>query len=150
MEAYIAQLKNDPNIKAKDWAKLEDKLNKIVEGGRSSVHIISDFDMTLTKYWHNGERSPSTHGLLNRYSRLGKEFKQRSDALYQKYYPMEVSNTIPYEDKVKAMVQWWNDAHDIVLQFKLTKEDLTKMVQEVCYFSFFSLHLGIHCANVWP
>ncbi|KAI9327322.1 pyrimidine 5'-nucleotidase [Zopfochytrium polystomum] len=84
--------------------------------------------MTVTRYWQNGERSPSSHAVLMRSEATGPEFKRRSDELYHKYYPIEIDSTLPYEVRRQAMEDWWVQAHQVIVDAKLTRPDLTRMV----------------------
>lgn len=111
-------------------AAFEAKIQALLNGGRKSVHLISDFDMTLTKYWLNGKRSVSSHGILERYSRLDSGFKDKVAALYTHYYPLEVSHSLEMSQKVKFMEEWWSKAHELIIQQGLSKKDISLMVQE--------------------
>ncbi|KAJ3217710.1 hypothetical protein HDU67_007406 [Dinochytrium kinnereticum] len=99
--------KADATIRVRDFDALQKKLESIIECGQSGLHIISDFDMTMTKW-----------------------FKDRSDVLYKKYYPIEISHTASKTDKFKAMEEWWIKAHELIVELKLTKPDLTTMIQQ--------------------
>lgn len=92
------------------------------------LDISTDFDMTLTKYWKDGKRSMSSHGVLEASSCLSQATKESLGRLYAKYYPIEVDPTISHEEKVKAMVQWWESAHDLIVEAKLTKASIQQMV----------------------
>ncbi|TPX72749.1 5'-nucleotidase [Spizellomyces sp. 'palustris'] len=114
----------------KDFQRVSEKLRSILDDGSGKVHVISDFDMTISKYWVNGERNVSSHRLLALSSRVPKEFSDKTDLLYKHYYPIEISRTTPHKEKVQAMVEWWEKAHELILELKLTKNDLEHMVTE--------------------
>jgi cytosolic 5'-nucleotidase 3 len=86
--------------------------------------------MTLTRYWVDGARSVSSHGVLEKSSILPMETRLALKALYHKYYPMEVDTKLSFPDKVKAMVEWWAGAHDLIMAVKLTKQNIRDMVAE--------------------
>ncbi|KAJ3104907.1 5'-nucleotidase, cytosolic III [Phlyctochytrium planicorne] len=117
-------------VVTKDGAEVTKKLEQIIAGGAKKLHIISDFDMTMTKYWVNGKRSPSSHAILTRSPSITQEFKDRSDDLYKKYYPIEISSTVSTEVKFKAMEEWWIEAHKLIVELNLGKSDLTRMIHE--------------------
>ncbi|KAI8923320.1 pyrimidine 5'-nucleotidase [Entophlyctis helioformis] len=106
------------------------KLAAIDEAGAKSLHIVTDFDMTLTRYWVDGKRSVSTHGILEQSTKLTAEARQALTDLYKKYYPIEVSSTIPFPEKVAAMEDWWGTAHKIIASLGLTRDDIAAMVRE--------------------
>ncbi|TPX59319.1 5'-nucleotidase [Powellomyces hirtus] len=126
---YIAN--PDNSIYVKDSVRVTEKLTSIIADGKDSLHIISDFDMTISKYWVNGERNIGSHRVLALSSRVTEEFTEKTTAIYKKYYPIEISQTVPYAEKVKAMVEWWSTAHEMILELKLTKEELNSMADEV-------------------
>nr|KAJ3420753.1 hypothetical protein HK105_005285 [Polyrhizophydium stewartii] len=118
------------NIYIQNPTTVAAKLAKLDADGVDSLHIITDFDMTLTKYWTpEGQRSRSTHGVLEEAAKLAGGPKQALRELYHKYYPIEVSPTIPFEEKVAAMRTWWSTAHAIIISLGLTEDDLLAMVR---------------------
>ena len=125
-------LEESNNVFIKHPDVVQKKLQQLDKDTVDHLHIITDFDMTLTKYWSNGKRSTSSHGVLEG-SRKMKESsgKESLTLLYQHYYPIEISATIPYKDKFKAMEEWWMKAHEIIVNTKLTHSDIKQMVNEM-------------------
>ncbi|ORY36751.1 HAD-superfamily hydrolase [Rhizoclosmatium globosum] len=128
MSDQFAFLKSQPFIRIKNEDAVKAKISSIHAKGTSSLHVISDFDMTMTKFWHNGARSPSTHAVLTRSHRVSDEFRKKTDELYKKYYPMEISTTLSFEEKYKAMEEWWTLAHERITHLKLSRADLHDIV----------------------
>jgi len=60
LEKYV----NDKNIFIKDKEGFIIKLKKLIRDGKKNVQIVSDFDMTITRYWKDGQRTPSSHGVI--------------------------------------------------------------------------------------
>lgn len=85
--------------------------------------------MTLTAYWLDGKRSPSSHGILNKGPTISTDYKERTAKLYDHYYPIEISKAIPLDEKVKAMEEWWSKAHEIVLETKIKRSDIELAVK---------------------
>ena len=135
MTAEIKQLLEwskhpENNVICKDWNILELKLNGLHKQKAEHIHIIADFDMTLTKYWdENGVRTLSSHGVLEHQS-INPDTRTALSTLFRKYYPIEVSLTIPHHEKVAAMVQWWEEAHDLIISSGLTKQKLDSIVAD--------------------
>jgi 5'-nucleotidase len=125
---YIQDPKN--NIFVSNPKGVAKKLESLFRYGGEGLHLISDFDMTMTRYWVDGKRSISSHGVLERYSRTSVDFKAKTKELYETYYPKEISQTLSYKEKFQSMVEWWSKAHDLIIQQGMTREDLAKMVQE--------------------
>ncbi|KAJ3034119.1 hypothetical protein HDV00_005440 [Rhizophlyctis rosea] len=83
------------------------------------------------EYWHNGTRSNSTHSILSKSNIVPKAYIEKTQSLYNRYYPLEISNTITYAEKSRYMEEWWKRAHDNILDLKITKEDLREAVRQV-------------------
>ncbi|KAJ8327649.1 hypothetical protein O5D80_003995 [Batrachochytrium dendrobatidis] len=117
------------NLIISNPSKIAEKLAQLDADGVSALHVITDFDMTLTRYWTNGVRSRSSHGVLEHASNVDDKYKTALTDLYKKYYPIEISHTIPFEEKVEAMKTWWTTAHSIIVGMGLTRQDIKDMVQ---------------------
>ncbi|EDQ90521.1 uncharacterized protein MONBRDRAFT_21372 [Monosiga brevicollis MX1] len=97
--------------------------------GPSKFQVIADFDYTLTRFrLDDGERSASTHACVEQSPQLGEDFAQRTRALFNKYYPIEVSD-IPEEEKIPHMIAWWTSAHKLMMEYKLHRNHLKEMVK---------------------
>ncbi|KAJ3309404.1 hypothetical protein HDV04_006191 [Boothiomyces sp. JEL0838] len=124
IENLIAWTKQSENyVRIKDLETFIAKLLQIKKQKFEHLHIIADFDMTLTKYWHNGKRSLSSHGVLEESSVL-------DETTYHKYYPMEISHSITFEEKTRAMVEWWTTTHTLLQNARLTRQDIKNMIIE--------------------
>jgi len=118
------------NVEIKNFENVEKKLLKIIRDGKDSVHLISDFDMTITKYWYNGKRSPSSHDILTRSSKVSENYRKRCEDLKEKFYPIEISPELTTEEKYPYMVEWWENANQAILDEKIHKDTLADMVRE--------------------
>lgn len=114
----------------KDIKKVEEKLLKIIRDGKDKVHVISDFDMTITKYWHQGKRSPSSHDILSNSSKVSQKYHERCIELKEHYYPIEISSELNDAQKLPYMVEWWKNAHQAILDEHIHKDSLKTMVEE--------------------
>ncbi|RHZ71884.1 hypothetical protein Glove_251g53 [Diversispora epigaea] len=107
------------------------KLLKIVEDGLSNLHIICDFDCTMTRYFRsNGERNPGSHNILSASSRLTPEYKIEVKRLLDYYYPIEMNSAMTEEEKAPYMIEWWNKAHELLIGQNINKNVLKDMVAE--------------------
>lgn len=118
------------NVEIKDFENVEKKLLKIIRDGKDKIHLISDFDMTITKYWLNGKRSPSSHDILTRSSKVSENYRKRCEELKAKYYPIEISPELTNEEKFPYMVEWWENADQAILDEKIHKDTIAEMVRE--------------------
>ncbi|XP_059597794.1 uncharacterized protein LOC100242328 isoform X4 [Vitis vinifera] len=104
---------------------LHAKISSIRMAGHSKLQIIADFDATLTKYWVNGCRGQSSHGLLQQGN---PEYDVKRRELYDYYHPLEISPSIPIEEKAKLMEEWWGKTHALLIEGGLTYDAITKSV----------------------
>ncbi|XP_068638106.1 uncharacterized protein [Aristolochia californica] len=105
---------------------LEKKKAAIRKDGPSKLQVIADFDATLTRYWINGRRGQSSHGLLQQGN---SEYDNKRQQLYDYYHPLEFSPTIPIEEKTKLMEEWWGKTHALLVEGGLTIDSIKKSVE---------------------
>lgn len=107
------------------------KLKKgISEKGKEKLHILSDFDRTLTYTFIKGEKVPSLISILRSSGRyLGKDYAQAADTLYKKYHPFEINSKLSIEEKKKAMEEWWRAHFELLIKSDLNKKHLEKVAK---------------------
>jgi len=109
-----------------------EKFEKLVQamrlGGASSIHILSDFDRTLTYGAIDGIKTPSIISMLRDGKHLRDEYAAAAHALFEKYHPIEIDSNISIEEKKRAMREWWNIHNQLLLDSGLTKADLEDIV----------------------
>ncbi|KAI9188173.1 hypothetical protein H9P43_002564 [Blastocladiella emersonii ATCC 22665] len=130
VESWLALPATQSHLVVRDPAAVAAKVAQLLADGPSHLHIISDFDMTMTKYLVNGERGPSSHAVVTRSSTVSKKFRDDTDAMYKKYYPIEIDPAMPRSEKYKVMEQWWTEAHEIIVAERISEADLKTMVAE--------------------
>lgn len=108
--------------------KLENLKNKISQAGPEKLHVLADFDRTLTKAFVNGEEIPSLISVLRDCNYLTPDYSPKAKALFEKYHKIEIEATIPLEEKKKAMEEWWKAHFELLVKSGLNKNDLKKVV----------------------
>lgn len=133
------------NIIIVNQNNFDEKLLKIKIDGVNSLHVVSDYDRTLTKAMFDGKRTKSTFAQLRSGGYLPKEYEDTSWKLYEKYYTIEIDNDIPIKEKSKAMKEWWQKHVELLSKYKLHKDmlysvahDTESMVREGV-FDFYKL-----------
>ncbi|KAF9595479.1 hypothetical protein IFM89_000397 [Coptis chinensis] len=96
-----------------DQELLDKKISSIRNAGPAKLQVIADFDATLTRYWINGRRGQSSHGLLQQGN---PEFDVKRHKLHEYYHPLEFSPTISIEEKTKLMEEWWEKSHGLLIE----------------------------------
>lgn len=125
----IAELSN-PSVLMKDRQRVEKILQSMVKAGSNTVQVISDFDMTLTRFAYNGKRCPTCHNILDNSKLISDECREKLTELLNKYYPIEIDSSRSIEEKLPLMVEWWTRAHELLVQQKIRKDLLEVVVQE--------------------
>nr|XP_061807400.1 7-methylguanosine phosphate-specific 5'-nucleotidase-like [Nerophis lumbriciformis] len=110
--------------------KVEETLEAMREAGAARLHVISDFDMTLTRFAHNGKRVPTTHNILDSRLLVDEECGKKMRALFYTYYPIEIDPSLTVQQKLPFMVEWWTKVHHLLVEQKIQKDLLAPAVKE--------------------
>jgi cytosolic 5'-nucleotidase 3 len=117
------------NIIIADEKTLNKKIEQLIIAGVNSLHVVSDFDRTLTKCFVNGRKIPSLLALIREGSYLTAEYPALAFALYDKYHPLEVDDSLEVEYRNRMMKQWWEEHKDLLVRSGMNKcviEDIIK------------------------
>jgi len=109
--------------------ELEKTKKAISEDGAEKLHVLADFDRTLTTAFVNGKSVPSLTSILRDGNYLTPDYAKKANELYAKYHLIEIDSKIPAEEKKKAMEKWWTTHFDLLIQSGLNKKDLEKVVE---------------------
>lgn len=99
----------------------------IAKDGAGKLHVLTDFDRTLTNLFVNGKKVSSLMALLDR-NYLTPEYHRQYKELYDKYFPIEINTKIDPKKKKKAMTEWWQAVFNLLIKSKLNKKDLERLV----------------------
>lgn len=122
-------IKMEENIIIVDPKNFKEKRAAMISGGPENLHILTDFDMTLTKFFVDGKKFPSMISILRDNNYLTQEYSDKTHELYEKYRPIEIDPHISYEEKKKAMYEWWNIVFDLLIKCGLNKRHLDKATE---------------------
>ncbi|KAI9999468.1 hypothetical protein NQD34_018511 [Periophthalmus magnuspinnatus] len=102
--------------------------------------IITDFDMTLSKFQVNGKRCPTCHRLtttkpwcvqiLLTTRWVTDECRQKLVQLKNQYYPIEIDPQLTMEEKYPFMVEWYFKSHTLLVEQRLQKDKLPEAVRD--------------------
>jgi len=109
--------------------KLESAIKAISEAGAEGLHVISDFDRTLTKSFFNGEKISSVISILRNGEYLTKDYAEKAHALFKKYRPIETNAKIPLREKKKAMHDWWSKHFELLIKSNLHRKDIERIIK---------------------
>ncbi|KAK1877615.1 Cytosolic 5'-nucleotidase 3 [Dissostichus eleginoides] len=114
----------------RDPQRVEEILQSMVKAGSNTVQVISDFDMTLTRFAYKGKRCPTCHNILDNSNLISNECREELKVLLDTYYPIEIDSARSIAEKLPLMVEWWTKAHNILVQQKIRKDLLATAVRD--------------------
>jgi len=109
----------------------EEKLKAIKKAGQDKLHILADFDKTLTyPTTIDGKPLPSVISILRDFNYLSEEYSESAKALFERYHLIEKDTSIPIEERRKAMNEWWTTHFELLIRSGLNKSHLERIVDE--------------------
>uniref|UniRef100_A0A4W5R501 5'-nucleotidase n=2 Tax=Hucho hucho TaxID=62062 RepID=A0A4W5R501_9TELE len=121
---------SSPSVCMGDPHRVEEIIKTMQKAGTSTIQVISDFDMTLTRFAYNGKRCPTSHNILDNSKLISEECKAQLKDLLNIYYPIEIDSKRTAKEKLPLMVEWWTKAHTLLVQQRIRKDLLQDVVRE--------------------
>ncbi len=118
------------NIVIPNPKKLEKTKKLILKQGKNKLHVLADFDRTLTKAFIDGKQIPSIISVLRDEHYLSEEYSEKAKALAEKYHPIEMNPNISLKEKKKKMNEWWTKHFDLLIKSGLNKKHLERVINE--------------------
>lgn len=112
------------NVIISDLEKFNKTKELIKKDGVGNLHILSDFDRTLTKAFIEGKEVPSLISILRNHNYLTPDYPEKAHMLFNRYHPIEIDPNIPREEKIKAMRDWWKNHYELLIKSRLNKKDI--------------------------
>jgi len=113
---------------------LNKKIQEIISQGLNKLHIVSDFDRTLTKCFFNNRKIPSTIALIREGNYLTEDYPKKAFALFDKFHPIELDTSLDYDFRFKKMQEWWKEHEKLLVTSKMNKqviEDILKKYPKI-------------------
>jgi 5'-nucleotidase len=110
----------------------EEKKKRIIKAGVNQLHVLSDFDRTITYgTTAEGKRTETVISQLRSDVKyLGEDYFKKSHELFDFYHPIEVDASIPIEEKKTKMHEWWMKHFSLLIERGLNKEVIEQVVKE--------------------
>ncbi len=109
--------------------KVEEIKKEMQRSGPDKIHVLSDFDRTLTYGTTNGIKTPSIISMLRDGKHLTDDYADKAHSLFNKYHPLESDLNIPLRERKELMQEWWKNHHDLLIKSGLSKNDLEDTVK---------------------
>ncbi|ELV12394.1 Cytosolic 5'-nucleotidase 3 [Tupaia chinensis] len=94
------------SVRIKDPVRVEETICGLIKGGAAKLQIITDFDMTLSRFSYKGKRCPTCHNVIDNCKLVTDECRKKLLQLKEKYYAIEVDPALTVEEKYPYMVEW--------------------------------------------
>uniref|UniRef100_A0A8C7EPA4 5'-nucleotidase n=1 Tax=Neovison vison TaxID=452646 RepID=A0A8C7EPA4_NEOVI len=94
------------SVRIKNPARVEEIICGLIKGGAGKLQIITDFDMTLSRFSYEGKRCPTCH------CKYG------------------IHKQIHEKEKYPYMVEWYTKSHGLLVEQALPKAKLKEIVAE--------------------
>lgn len=120
--------KQSKNILIPNPKKLEKLISAFRRDSAARIHVLADFDRTLTKAFVNGEKTLSLISVLRRENLLTLNYSAKAFALYHKYGPLEHDPRISLKEKKRLMRKWWLTHFKLLFKTGLYKKDIARAV----------------------
>uniref|UniRef100_A0A674DSD8 5'-nucleotidase n=1 Tax=Salmo trutta TaxID=8032 RepID=A0A674DSD8_SALTR len=93
-------------VHMRDPERVEQIICGMIKGGASKLQVITDFDMTLSRFAVNGKRCPTCHNIIDNCKLVTEDCRTKLLELKNTYYPIEIDPHLTMEEKYPFMVEW--------------------------------------------
>jgi HAD superfamily hydrolase (TIGR01544 family) len=100
------------------------KINRIKNAGKDKLHLVLDFDRTLTPGRNAQGQEFTTWQMLHRH--LPASLRIEATRLYEKYRPLEIAGRMTISDAIA----WWTSRLDLDIRSGLKWSDLAREIEE--------------------
>ena len=118
------------NILIKNPGQLQQKIQSIKKDGINKLHIISDFDKTLTTAFRGGKKHLSTIALIRDGNYLTEDYPPKAYALFDKYHPFEIDDSLDLQTKKQKMHEWWSEHEKLLVASGMNKGIIEDLLQK--------------------
>ncbi|XP_075684647.1 cytosolic 5'-nucleotidase 3A isoform X2 [Rhinoderma darwinii] len=117
-------------VHIKDPARVEEIICGLIKGGAARLQVITDFDMTLSRFFHNGKRCPTCHNVLDNCKYVSDECRKKLYELKEKYYAIEIDPGLTIKEKCPYMIEWYTKSHSLLIEQRFQKDKLEEVVRD--------------------
>jgi len=117
---------NKKSLSIPNPKELKKKIAKFKTDGLANFHIVADFDRTLTK----GKKTHSSYEFVRKGKYLTPDYAPRSYALFYEYYPLEISESLPLEEKKVKMDEWWTKHYDLMIECGMNADVVKDIIKK--------------------
>ncbi|MFH0970812.1 MAG: haloacid dehalogenase-like hydrolase [Candidatus Diapherotrites archaeon] len=108
----------------------EQKKKALREGGLGKLHVVADYDKTLTCAFRDGEKHNSLIELIRKYHYLSDEYVKKAYGLFDTYHSFETDYSLSLEERKEKMQEWWSTHVKVIAEHGLSRSIMEKMIAE--------------------
>ena len=105
------------------------KLDRIKKDWKNRLHILSDFDRTLTKCFINWKSRPSIISAMREWDYLWNIYPKKAHELFNHYNSIELDPNIEIKEKKEKMQEWWSRHLDLLVKSWLNKNNIIEVIE---------------------
>ncbi|XP_077125402.1 cytosolic 5'-nucleotidase 3A isoform X1 [Ranitomeya variabilis] len=117
-------------VHIKDPAKVEEIICGLIKGGAAKLQVITDFDMTLSRFSHNGKRCPTCHNVIDNCKYVSDECRKKLHELKEKYYAIEIDPELTITEKFPYMIEWYTKSHALLIEQRFQQDKLEEVIRD--------------------
>ena len=106
-------------------------LDKIKNWTDDSIHVLTDFDRTITV-----GNSESSWSILAKSNLVPKEYVLERQKLFDYYRPFEIDENLDPAYKNTLMIEWWNKHIDLFVEYKLSESVINEAANNLRVMEF--------------
>ncbi len=108
----------------------QEKIKEIKKQGINKLHVVSDFDRTLSRSFLNGKKIPSISALIREGNYLSADYSKKAFALFDKYYPIEIDESLDYDYRFNKMQEWWQEHEKLFIEFGMHRKVIDDVLKK--------------------
>ncbi|MBM3282078.1 MAG: hypothetical protein FJY86_01915 [Candidatus Diapherotrites archaeon] len=120
----------DSNIIISNSSAYQKLVATLREGGPSQLHVVADFDKTLTMGTWKGEKRFSLIELIRKYRYLPEGYVTEAYGLSDTFRPWENDLSLSLEERRSRMMEWWSTHVKVMSKYGLSREIVEKIIRE--------------------
>ncbi|MBS3094246.1 hypothetical protein J4474_01135 [Candidatus Pacearchaeota archaeon] len=121
---------NSDNLLVVNPKRVEKIRANLIYGGKDNLHVLSDFDKTLTRAFVDGQKAHTVIAQVRQGNYLTSDYSSRAHQLFEKYHPIEIDRKISPEEKKKKMHEWWKIHFELLVECGLDKKTISEIVSK--------------------
>lgn len=120
----LSMLQQNQKINIPHPDALETTLRSLHESGKEKLHVLADFDRTLTTAFVDGRPVPSILSVLRDHDYISPEYSKEAHALAALYSPKESDPSLSLAEKKNAMQEWWSRHFELLQRVGLRRKHI--------------------------